>query len=98
MTRFTRALAVVVLAASLLALPAVSQASPRIADDRNGSVSLLVRLWERISSLWGAGGGSLDPSGVVSNPPVAAPAPVVERPASADAEHGPSTRLEPDRF
>ncbi len=84
MTRFTRALTVLALVISLLVLPATADASPRHSDVDRDSYSFLLRLWERVSLLWGAGGGSLDPSGVVRNL-APTPAPVVSGASSVAA-------------
>jgi len=63
--QFTRALIVPAVIASLLVLPAAAQAAPREdhRDGDGGGISLLGSLFGWVTSLWGAGGSDLDPSG-----------------------------------
>jgi len=79
---FTRALIVLTLIASLAALPAAAQAAPRVEDhgDGRGGLSLVRAVvdWvaDRVTSMWGAGGPELDPTGgkkALSIPPPEAP-------------------------
>lgn len=69
--RFTRALTVLTLIASLAVLPAAAQAAPRDGQRDDGGVKLLASLLDWVSSIWGAGGGNWDPGAR----PIAAPVP-----------------------
>lgn len=93
MTRFARALAVFALAAPILALAWNADASPRRAEADRESASILAQFWDRVSSMWGAGGPGMDPSGVVRTSPPPAPAvesetgAVKEAPVAAEGSH-----------
>lgn len=76
-----RVLTVVSLAIALLIVPVVTHAAPRFEPDDSGS-SLLVRAWDWVSSLWGAGGGGFDPT----TRSAAAPAPAPVSAPTADGE------------
>lgn len=58
-----RVLTVVALLIALLVVPGAVQAAPRLAPEDDGSPSFVLRAWEWISNLWGAGGGSWEPTG-----------------------------------
>jgi hypothetical protein len=68
--RFTRALIVPAVIASLLVLPAAAQAAPREDQrDGGGGISLLGSLVDWVTSIWGAAGPHFDPTGQKPAPP-----------------------------
>lgn len=75
--RFTRALVLPAVIASLLVLPAAAQAAAPRDDHRDGGggISLLASVFEWVASVWGAGGADSDPTGskLVMPPPPEAP-------------------------
>jgi hypothetical protein len=74
--RFTRALILPAVIASLLVLPAAAQAAAPRDDHRDGGggISLLGSLFEWVSSVWGAASPTLDPTGQKpTSPPEGAP-------------------------
>lgn len=58
-----RALTVVALLIALLAVPVTAQAAPRDAPDDRDTPSFVQWAWDWISNMWGAGGGSWEPTG-----------------------------------
>lgn len=82
---FPRALIVLALTVSLAALPAAAQAAPRDDDRAEGGISLLTRLVDWVSSIWGAGGQGFDPTGwtPTTSPTAPAAAPSSEEPSAA---------------
>jgi hypothetical protein len=84
MTRFARALVVSGLIAPILAFSWTADASPRRAEADGESASILAQLWDRVSSLWGAGGAGMDPSGVVRTPPAPIAGSAAAAPAAAE--------------
>lgn len=84
LTRLVRTVTLVALMIAILA-PAAVQAAPRHTADRDGQPSLLIRAVDWVRNLWGAGGGSFEPSGLTDPPPPTAPEPA-PAPAPATTE------------
>lgn len=84
MIRFARALVISALVAPILAFSWTADASPRRAEADDESPSILAQLWDRVSSLWGAGGAGMDPSGVVRTSPAPVAGSATAAPAAAE--------------